>query len=88
MCTLLFCTTGIATATAVDLDNVVIESVSQDAIDDYTAAAAFAVANHGEERHKEMMVSREKRNYKSIDESNTKLSADAPWRHDGKRANP
>lgn len=84
-------------ASQVDVSNVrniTFESVSAREVKVYTEAAAVAVAE-GTERFKEKIVSvpnspfqsasgRLRKNYQTIDESNTKLSADAPWRHDGK----
>ena len=88
VCTLLICA---VTATAVDLDNVIIEAINQDAVDDYIATAA---SERRGERHTELddvvdgsqvgiqfFLLVKKRNYKTTDESNTKLSADVPWRH-------
>ena len=48
VCTLLICA---VTATAVDLDNVIIEAINQDAVDDYIATAA---SERRGERHTEL----------------------------------
>ena len=75
---LIYALVGVAGAT-MDVDNVRFEPVDQRSVDTYTARAKQnANVTMLRELH------REKRNYKTIDESNTKLSADAPWRHDGK----